>query len=256
MLLFSAIAEQDMRYAIGSKVPIPSSNLLRFLRTQSDEVWFFTINSVARPSKCSSPRTGNLFARCSPASQRRLSTSPRPLATVQASILNLDCLRPTSKNLAANRAPTSQHGILPGLLASNDLKEKPSTSRHVSTNFRPLLDKILGLRKADYASSPDEPVPLPSSLDDVNGANIGRSKASRVNELKLRCTEFNEHGKVTLVNGEFKKTELIAQVWFLVVCSSTGTILTDLVWAAPSRSSKNRFFTSPAYSRPSIRDPH
>ena len=212
VLLFSAIAEQDMRYAIGSKVPIPSSSLLRFLRTQSDEVCFFTVNSIARPSKCSSPRTGALFARCSPASRRRLSTSPRPLATVQASILNLDCLRPTSKNLTTNRAPTLQLGISPGLLASNDSKEKPSSSRYVSTNFRPLLEKVLNLRKADSTPTPDEPVPLPSSLDDVNGASIGRSKASRVNELKLRCTEFNEHGKVTLVNGEFKKTELIAKV--------------------------------------------
>lgn len=32
------------------------------------------------------------------------------------------------------------------------------------------------------------------------------------NELRLRCTEINEVGNVTLVNGEFKKSELIAKV--------------------------------------------
>jgi hypothetical protein len=30
-------------------------------------------------------------------------------------------------------------------------------------------------------------------------------------ELKLRCTEFDENGNVVLVNGEFKKQELIAK---------------------------------------------
>ena len=243
-----------MRYAIGSKVPLPSPNLLRFLRTQSDEVCFFTINSIA--SRSSFPRTRSLFARCLPASRRRLCTSPRPLATVQASILNLDFLRPTSRNVTANNAPTLQHGSQSGLPTLNDLKEKlssscsPSSSRYVSTNSRPLLDKIFGLRRTDFAPRPNGPAPLPSFLDDVNGASLGRSKASRANELKIRCTEFNEEGKATLMDGEFKKTELIAKVCSVVACSFTRITLTSSVWAAPSRSSKNRFFTSPAYSRP------
>jgi magnesium transporter len=43
-------------------------------------------------------------------------------------------------------------------------------------------------------------------------ATLGRSGSKVANELKLRCTEFDEKGDVTLVNGEFKKTELIAKV--------------------------------------------
>ena len=35
------------------------------------------------------------------------------------------------------------------------------------------------------------------------------------NELRLRCTEFDENGNVTLVNGEFRKSELIAKVRLL-----------------------------------------
>ncbi|KAF2097833.1 Mg2+ transporter protein, partial [Rhizodiscina lignyota] len=35
------------------------------------------------------------------------------------------------------------------------------------------------------------------------------------NELRLRCTEFDEKGDVTLVNGEFKKSELIAKYGLL-----------------------------------------
>lgn len=57
--------------------------------------------------------------------------------------------------------------------------------------------------------------PLASVLD--HGADnmftLGRVAANKAaNELRLRCTEFDETGKVTLVNGEFKKSELIAKV--------------------------------------------
>jgi magnesium transporter len=45
------------------------------------------------------------------------------------------------------------------------------------------------------------------------GDSGGLGRVSRpVNDLKLRCTEFDECGNVTLVNGEFKKSELIAKV--------------------------------------------
>ena len=44
--------------------------------------------------------------------------------------------------------------------------------------------------------------------------NLGRNLSGKAsNELKLRCTEFDENGNVTLVNGEFKKSELIAKVF-------------------------------------------
>jgi magnesium transporter len=46
----------------------------------------------------------------------------------------------------------------------------------------------------------------------TNGlAAFGRSPRS-ANELKMRCTELDEFGNVTMVSGEFKKSELIAKV--------------------------------------------
>ena len=39
--------------------------------------------------------------------------------------------------------------------------------------------------------------------------------AKAANEQKLRCTEFDENGNVVLVNGEFKKSELIAKYGLL-----------------------------------------
>jgi magnesium transporter len=42
---------------------------------------------------------------------------------------------------------------------------------------------------------------------------LGRTMSAKAaNEQKLRCTEFDENGNVVLVNGEFKKSELIAKV--------------------------------------------
>ncbi|KAF2722262.1 cora-domain-containing protein [Polychaeton citri CBS 116435] len=45
-------------------------------------------------------------------------------------------------------------------------------------------------------------------LDDAS-AGLGGRIIKPADKLMLRCTEFDEDGNVTLVNGEFKKTELI-----------------------------------------------
>lgn len=62
-------------------------------------------------------------------------------------------------------------------------------------------------------SAPLEPNDLPSPLTGLSDehSSLGRVLKSG-NELKLRCTEFDETGRVTLVNGEFKKSELIQKV--------------------------------------------
>jgi len=52
-------------------------------------------------------------------------------------------------------------------------------------------------------------------LDD--DAGLGGRIIKPSSELKLRCTEFDENGNVTLVNGEFRKSELIAKVRCVVV---------------------------------------
>lgn len=54
--------------------------------------------------------------------------------------------------------------------------------------------------------------PLASFLD----GSAPRLVLKATNEPRLRCTEFDENGNVTLVNGEFKKSELIQMVglWY------------------------------------------
>ncbi|THZ29321.1 cora-domain-containing protein [Aureobasidium pullulans] len=61
---------------------------------------------------------------------------------------------------------------------------------------------------------PNDLPPLPRLLDDAGAASLGRI-VKPTNELRMRCTEFDGEGKVTLVNGAFKKSELIAKCGLL-----------------------------------------
>lgn len=52
-------------------------------------------------------------------------------------------------------------------------------------------------------------LPFHDLLDDPQG--LGSRSIKPSTDLKLRCTEFDENGNVVLVNGEFRKQELIAK---------------------------------------------
>lgn len=69
------------------------------------------------------------------------------------------------------------------------------------------------MRKENSALKSSDSPALPSFLDDTGSTHFGRRKTLKgPNELKLRCTEFDENGNVTFMDGEFKKSELIAKV--------------------------------------------
>jgi magnesium transporter len=67
------------------------------------------------------------------------------------------------------------------------------------------------LRKMAQLQPPQPPPDETSSGATGFGSSLGRIMRP-TNELKMRCTELDEHGNVTLVSGEFKKSELIAKV--------------------------------------------
>ena len=72
--------------------------------------------------------------------------------------------------------------------------------------------------------SSDTP-PLAGFLGDNGGGPLGRSKGKASNDLKLRCTEFDENGNVTFLDGEIKKAELIAKVCMPHICLMAVHIL-------------------------------
>lgn len=205
-----------MRRAPNHNVIAPSTSLLRFLSALNEDVCFFTTNSRAtisqHPRRTLSRRSLNLL----PPSRRHLNTTFHPKAVVQSSIFGLDALKNAcTRDVSPSQViPPSLNRLWPCIPSEN--KNKSAVPRYASTDSRPFLKHILGRRKQAVDAKSDEAPPLPSFLDDVAGTALGRSKAAKgTNELKLRCTEFNEDGKVTLVNGEFKKTELIAKYGLL-----------------------------------------
>ncbi len=228
-----------MRPIPWSTAPAPSSTLLRFLRSQSESVCFFTAN----PRSASSGRRREFFdypsptifdcasnpppqANRFPSSARGLSTTTRRTATVEASILNLDCLfsrtRPSS---SSSLQPPSRPPPV-WLIRHRDFYNNQHARRPLSESFswraQSLLGGLSSGRKSKRKNTwkPDDLPPLASFLGDSSTDNttsmlsLGRTPAPNkaANELKLRCTEFDECGNVTLVNGEFKKSELIAKV--------------------------------------------
>ena len=206
-----------MRSALHT--PAPSSTLLKFLKSQSEGICFFSPN----------PRPGFIFDHAAPrgppprssivkfpskASARSLSTTAARRVTVEAGFLNLDFIW--------SRAPNkSLQPKLPQCQSTIRIK-KPScerflpVSRASSTGWHDWRQRIWGRRKKGH--KPLQPDDLPDTFyprEDGGDSmfSLGRTiSAKAAAQPKLRCTELDENGNVVLASGEFKKSELIAKV--------------------------------------------
>ena len=202
-----------MRPSSAVPVPTPSLPVLRFLRSQSEQVGFFTPSRAAtyQSSQTRRGRAKPWSLQVPSTSTRSLTTTPQHQATVESSLLNLDFLRPNTKNTPSHPFPfASAQRQKDGSQART-----AAANRHGSTDSRPLLKRLWKLKepKEKTGLKTSDLPPLPSFLDGFGGANIARNKTGKAgNELKLRCTEFDINGNVTLMDGEFKKSELIAKV--------------------------------------------
>lgn len=211
-------AVPEMGRARSIHVSAPSSSLLLFLRSQSEEVCYFTPNhnlNLSRRPRSRLLRNAPYQSHIDrfPSSTRRFSTSHRRSAAVEPPILSTEFSRIAPRNDNLYQYPPAT-ACRTGILGPYVSQDSPTTRRYASTDSRPLLKRLWPLKrqKPDSALKPNDLPPLPSFLDDAAGTTLGRSKGKAANELKLRCTEINEKGEVTLVNGEFKKSELIAKV--------------------------------------------
>lgn len=202
-----------MRSALHS--PAPSSALLRFLKSQSESVWFFSPNP--RPGFIfdhAAPRAPQLRVNNSKLSQktatRCLSTTIPRRATVEAGFSCFDFLWPhsTTFSLRAHERSNPRSRI-------SVYKTLPHTQRNASTRSKwyQWRSKLWGT-SAKKGGKPLHPDDLPASYDDSSDSfSIGhRISAKAAAQPKLRCTELDESGNVVLASGEFKKSELIAKV--------------------------------------------
>ncbi|KAL8972316.1 MAG: hypothetical protein Q9183_000622 [Haloplaca sp. 2 TL-2023] len=209
--------QTTIKYAMHRTcVPVPSTNLLRFLRSKADDISFFSSNTrFDRGQSALRPDQKQFFRRtssCLPQPARPFTTSRPCKATVESSFLNLDFLRhpPRPEELF-----TKNGAAVTSLSTTSRAKRNPL--RYTSTEDPSLLRRWWGRRRgAQPATRAEELSPIPSFLDDGSGTSLARSMAGKpANELRLRCTEINENGDVTLVHGEFKKSELIAKYGLL-----------------------------------------
>lgn len=194
------------------KTSIPSSTLLRFLRSQSENLCFSGSSSKERNF---SRQRWPLAPQVRKFSRWTHEGAIPCEAAVQASLFPSLLNRRKTSN-----AVSSQHD--PSLTSKKSQyisNQQSQYSRSTSIGGkRPLLRRILDFRnkKVEPKLKPHDLPALSPFLDDGtegNLFNLGRTLAAKAsNELRLRCTEFDGNGNVTLVNGEFRKSELIAKV--------------------------------------------
>ncbi|RMZ92593.1 hypothetical protein DV736_g163, partial [Chaetothyriales sp. CBS 134916] len=170
----------------------PSVDLLRYLRAQSVH--------VDRP-RLWPPR---------PRPQRPLSTSSARGGAAKKQSTLIDDLWPRHRDVCKSLPPPRSHPP----------PASQSRSASHSAASRQSWLRRWWYRRQQHVSNGQQSVPFDSqSYDDATAQlfNLNRalSRSPSGGDLKLRCTEFDAHGSVTIVAGEFKKSELIAKYGLL-----------------------------------------
>ncbi|CAD6444480.1 12235539-031f-4f0d-be53-0a57926d85a4 [Sclerotinia trifoliorum] len=197
---------------------VPSASLLRFLRAQSEGISFFNSN----------PRPGYFFDHAPHVTasglgfiyhlrpcRRLFSTSLLRRVNVKAGFPNIDFLRPRlASSNSTSKAIQPKRTTLPSKKSAT--QNRSQTSRGISTGTRKWPFKLWSSKRGGKPLQPDD---LPSRSEDgrdIDVFSLGRSVSVKAaSEPRLRCTELDENGNVVLVNGEFKKSELIAKYGLL-----------------------------------------
>ena len=140
----------------------------------------------------------------------------RPIyATLRASYLDLLWPRHCEGVTKALPAPAPNH--LQHYRSSHGIQQQ---HRQASTDSQSFFQRLFSFRRRKNPSKlrpsdlpPGQNFEDPSSQLFNLSRSVSRSTAGA--DLKLRCTEFDANGSVTLVSGEFKKSELIAKYGLL-----------------------------------------
>lgn len=206
-----------MRPSLMGNTFVPSPAVLKYLKGQAECLRLI-------PS-LSASKVAGVAARCSANSVRQLHSSTKS-SSFEARLcrngLRLSpCTSSRSRRLQYAYPPKFQNARLASTSSPRwDISAgaRAIASRSAQTRARltagSRASSWMPWQKAPKSSDPPElqPNDLPSFTGSAeDGASLGRI-IKPTNELKLRCTEFDENGNVTLVNGEFKKSELIQKV--------------------------------------------
>lgn len=182
---------------LSPRLSAPSASLLRFLRSQSG---FPGTSSV-----CAYPK--------------RLANRDKAFSTGSPTIASWSRTNASIGFVTSDTATQNSHNVRPisarVTVSPLSLPAPVQFSRHASTKSRPFIRRLFDLKRNKASEHKSQPPTGPGIMDEGTEGlfNIGRSlSAKATNELRIRCTEFDINGDVTLVNGEFRKQELIAKV--------------------------------------------
>lgn len=194
-----------MKTTLLQRVAAPSPSVLSFLKAQVNDAF-------------ASP-----IARCAQANgQRRAHGTNNRIG----SRLNITTGRRNSHSLCRREETENRVFVASNRRSENSLTLRhtsPTSLQHVDTSSHRAFSTTRSkhawnifnsdkMRRLAQLQAPPPPPDESSSGGSTGfGSSLGRIMRP-TNELKMRCTELDEHGNVTLVSGEFKKSELIAKV--------------------------------------------
>ncbi|PQK15505.1 hypothetical protein BB8028_0005g10180 [Beauveria bassiana] len=198
--------------------PVPSRTLLRFLRTQS-ETAFFTPSHV-RCTKASGARVCNRVRLyntdtqlCAASSELTMSSQP---VALQASLWPFgESPRPQPQQ--QQQQQQQQRRQINSTTKLSGRKTPGKDGRAASDPTSSWQERLWGMA-ARRGFKPLKPDDLPGHEELEHGSMFNSRRvmtAKAAAEPRLRCTEVDEHGQVILVDGEFKKSELIAKYGLL-----------------------------------------
>lgn len=203
-----------MRPASCLRSVAPSASLLKFLRAQSEIVCFFSPSASLDCAPVLS--TAAQRARSYLEAPFRTSCGERPVqATLHASYLDLWWPRQGESATKTLPGPAQTH-----LQSHRTTHRIQQQHRYVSSDSQSFFQRLFSF-KGRRNPLKLHPFDLPSgqNFEDPSSQlfNLSRSVSRSTSgaDLKLRCTEFDANGSVTLVSGEFKKSELIAKYGLL-----------------------------------------
>ncbi|TGO88703.1 hypothetical protein BPOR_0146g00060 [Botrytis porri] len=147
--------------------------------------------------------------------RRSLSTSLQRRATVEAGFQNPKFLgsRLATSNSSSNATQPKRATLSSKKTATQN---RSQTSRGIFTGARKWPFKLWSSKRDGKPLQPDDLPHLSEDGREIDVFSLGRSVSVKAaSEPRLRCTELDENGNVVLVNGEFKKSELIAKYGLL-----------------------------------------
>ncbi|KAK4236306.1 hypothetical protein C8A03DRAFT_35810 [Achaetomium macrosporum] len=192
------------------KPAAPSQRLLKFLRAQSEGLVF---------DECA-PRLPIRCHACT-CTKTKLSAEPlgRPVTrhepTVQAAFLGLNAILP--KKLRKQRAAVASSKRQEAAPTGGALRYSSSDQTPQQDGAKSAWQELLFGSDAKKEREPLKDGDIRVRLEEESGSIFQRRSltAKAALDPRLRCTEVDENGKVIMVDGELKKSELIARYGLL-----------------------------------------